>query len=132
MASTAWRRVWVGVVAIPAFALAQVGPKALEGSWAAQWQAQAGPAATAVLTVRDSGSTWRATFPGGEMPKNPCQQREHAVRIQEPSAGRYRLVVEASKTMAGCQDAAATLTLVDPSHLEGQWGNGQALKLQRK
>ena len=132
MASLATTALATCVLLAGASAWAQGGVKALEGTWAAQWQAQAGPLATAQLTVRESGNTWRATFPGGEMPKNPCLQREHGARIQPMADGRYRLVVEASKTLASCQDAAATLTLVDPTHLEGQWGNGQAIKLQRK
>ena len=132
MASPATLTLLASTLLAGAPAWAQGGPKALEGTWAAQWQAQAGPLATAQLTVRESGNTWRATFPRGEMPKNPCLEREHGARIQTMADGRYRLVVEASKTMTGCQDAAATLKLVDPTHLEGQWGNGQVIKLQRK
>ncbi|MFO1329200.1 MAG: hypothetical protein U1F56_17705 [Rubrivivax sp.] len=115
-----------------AAAWAQADVKALEGTWVAQWRAQAGPVATAQLIVRDTGNTWRATFPKNDVPKNACLEREHSARLQPMADGRYRLVVEASKTMAGCQDANATLTLVDSTHLEGQWGNGQVIKLQRR
>ncbi len=113
-------------------AIAQDGA-ALDGSWAAQWRPQVGgPVANAEMTLQGSVGTWRAVFAHGEGRANPCLERAHPASVRAIAPGRFRLTIEASKTMSGCRDSMATLELADATHLVGTWGNGQELKLTRK
>ena len=124
----------VSVLALAAAALvvAQDGT-ALDGSWTAQWRPQTGgPVANAEMTLQGSVGTWRAAFASGEGRANPCLERAHPVSVKAIAPGRFRLTIEASKTMQGCRASAATLELTDAAHLSGAWGNGQELKLTRK
>jgi len=113
-------------------ATAQDG-KALDGRWTAQWPTkQSGQTANAEMNLRDSSGTWRAMFAHSEGRMNVCLEKEHPATVKPLPGGRYRLAVEASKTMPSCQNVYATLELVDPTHLVGKWDNGQELKLVRK
>ena len=130
---------WVKVISVSALALlaaaqaaAQDGT-ALDGSWTAQWRSQTGgPVANAEMTLQGSVGTWRAAFASGEARANPCLERAHPASVKVIAPGRFRLTIEASKTMQGCRDSVATLELADAAHLVGAWGNGQELKLKRK
>ena len=112
-------------------ALAQAG-NSLDGSWEGFYVTQAGTRAKAELTVQGTTGTWRAFIPQNQGRVNPCFDRAHPLELSEQPGGKFRMAVHASKTMSGCQDFYASLTLVDPSHIEGKFGDGRELKFERK
>ncbi|MBX3638492.1 MAG: hypothetical protein KF683_24230 [Rubrivivax sp.] len=112
-------------------ALAQPG-NALDGSWQGYYVTQAGTKAKAELSIQGSSGTWRAFIPQAPGRVNPCFERAHPLELTEQASGRFRMVVHSSRTMSGCQDFTASLTLVDPTHIDGQFGDGRELQLERK
>lgn len=113
----------------PAFAQSAGG---IEGAWAGYFSAPNGVKVKAELTVRGTEGTWRAFVPQTQLRVNPCTERPHAVAITEMAPGKFKLVIQASKTLDGCQDAHATVSLTEPSVLEGKFGDGRELSLKRK
>lgn len=111
-------------------ALAQPG-NALDGSWQGHYVTQAGTEAKAELSIQGSSGTWRAFIPQAPGRANPCFERAHPLELTEQASGRIRMAVHASRTMSGCQDFTASLTLVDPAHIESQFGDGRELQLER-
>lgn len=112
-------------------ALAQAG-HALDGTWQGQYVTQAGTVAKAELTIQGATGTWRAFIPQSEGRVNPCFARTHPLELTELPGGTFKLAVRSSRTISGCQDFYANLTRVDPTHLEGKFGDGRELKLERK
>ena len=104
----------------------------LEGAWAGYFSAPNGAKVKAEFTVRGSVGTWRAFVPQTQLRVNPCTERPHTVAITEAAPGKFKLVIQASKTLDGCQDAHATVVLVEPNVLEGKFGDGRELSLKRK
>jgi hypothetical protein len=60
------------------------------------------------------------------------ETRQHPAVVKELAAGRFRLTIEASRTMPSCRNSLATLELAGPDRLAGKWDNGPALKLGRR
>lgn len=116
---------------LPLSALAQTAG-GIEGTWAGYFSAPNGAKVKAELTVRGSEGTWRSFVPQTQLRVNPCTERPHAVAITEAAPGKFKLVIQASKTLDGCQDAHATMALVEPNVLEGKFGDGRELSLKRK
>jgi hypothetical protein len=99
---------------------------------AAQWHQQTGQVANAEMRLKGGAGTWRAALAHNEARMNPCLERAHPVSVKDSGAGKYRLAIEASKTMASCQNAFATLEWVAPAQLVGKWDNGRELRLERR
>ncbi|MCW5609269.1 MAG: hypothetical protein KIS83_01060 [Rubrivivax sp.] len=112
-------------------ALAQAGP-ALGGSWSGYYVTQAGTKARAELSIQGSTGTRRAFIPQGPGRANPCFERAHPLELTAQPGGTFRMTVHASRTLSGCQDFQANLTLVDPRHIEGRFGDGRELQLERQ
>lgn len=112
-------------------ALAQAG-NPLDGSWKGFYVTQAGTKAKAELSIQGTTGTWRAFIPQNQGRVNPCFDRAHPLELTEQQGGKFKMAVHASKTMAGCQDFFATLTLADPTHIEGKFGDGRELQFERK
>jgi hypothetical protein len=117
--------------AVHAPALAQQA-SGLEGAWSGYFLAPNGAKVKADFTVRGTEGTWRAFVPQTQLRVNPCTERPHSVAITEVGPGKFKLVIQASKTLDGCQDAHATVSLVEPNQLEGKFGDGRELSLKRK
>lgn len=116
---------------VGAQSLAQAGPS-LDGTWTGYYVTQAGTKAKAELNVQGSTGTWRAFIPQNQGRANPCFERAHPLELTAQAAGKFKMAVHASRTMSACQDFHATLTLVEPSRIEGQFGDGRELRLERK
>ncbi len=104
----------------------------LQGAWVGHYLAPTGVQVKAEFTVAGAEGTWRSFVPQAQRRPNPCLERPHSVAISEPTAGEFRLVIQASKTLSGCQDAHATVKLTDPATLQGHFGDGRELVLKRK
>jgi hypothetical protein len=104
-----------------------------DGTWRGIFVGQGGsPRFEVELVLDGTGGTWQAVGNPMQARGNPCLGRKHEVKIRERSACVLRFSVDASKTLAGCQDFYAAVKLVDDHHLEGQFRNGLPLKLERK
>lgn len=119
------------VLCAPSLAHAQQAG-GLDGAWSGYFSAPNGAKVKADLTVRGTQGTWRAFVPQTQLRVNPCTERPHTVAITETAPGRFKLVIQASKTLDGCQDAHATVALAGPNVLEGKFGDGRELSLKRK
>lgn len=116
---------------VGAQALAQAG-NSLDGSWKGYYVTQAGTKAKAELSIQGTTGTWRAFIPQEQGRVNPCFDRVHPLDLTEQASGKFKMAVHASKTMSGCQDFYANLTLVDPTHIDGKFWDGRELQLERK
>ena len=107
-------------------------PGAIDGAWVGHFTAPTGVKVKAELTVRGGEGTWRSYVPQTQMRVNQCVERPNPVAIAEPTPGQFKLVIQASKVLSGCQDAHATVQLIDSSTLEGKFADGRNLTLKRK
>lgn len=104
----------------------------IEGAWSGYFSAPNGVKVKAEFSVRGAQGTWRAFVPQTQQRVNPCTERPHAVAITEVAPGRFKLVIQASKTLDGCQDVHAHVALVEANVLEGKFADGRELSLKRK
>lgn len=104
----------------------------LQGAWIGHYVAPTGVQVKAEFTVTGAEGTWRSFVPQAQKRPNPCVERPHSVAITEPTAGQFKLVIQASKTLSGCQDAHAAVRLTDTSTLQGSFGDGREIVLKRK
>jgi hypothetical protein len=105
---------------------------ALDGVWVGHFAAPTGALVKAEFVVSGTAGTWRSFVPQTKGRANPCVEQPHSVSIRETAEGQFALLIQASKTLRGCQDAHATVKLVEPNVLEGKFGDGRELSLKRK
>jgi hypothetical protein len=104
----------------------------LQGAWVGHYVAPTGVQVKAEFTVTGAEGTWHSFVPQTQKHPNPCLEQPHSVAITEPTAGQFQLVIQASKTLSGCQDAHATVKLTDPGTLQGKFSDGREVVLKRK
>jgi len=108
----------------------------LDGTWVGRMTMAAGRAGEVEMTVRGSAGKWqvyRSTGSAGfQMKDDPCLDRAHPIVITQEAPDRYRVVVEASKTLSSCRDSRVDFTLVEPNRIEGKFAGGRELDLKRK
>lgn len=104
----------------------------LDGSWKGYFVTQAGIKAKAELRIQGTAGTWHAFIPQTPGRVNPCFDLAHPLELTEQASGKFKMSVHASKTLSGCQDFYASLTLVDPAHIEGKFSDGRKLQFERK
>lgn len=117
-------------VLIHAISSAQ-GPTTYDGKWSATYLADNGSTREAELVVSGSGGSWTLFVRGTQAKNNPCLGREHSITVQSSSPSEMKFTVDASKTLSGCKDSSVTVKSIDAKTLEGQFGDGRALKLVR-
>ena len=104
----------------------------LEGIWVGHYPAPTGAAVKADFSVRGKEGIWRSFVPQTQTRANPCLAQPHAVVINESSERQFKLLIQASKTLRGCQDAHVTVKLVDANTLQGKFGDGREFTLKRE
>jgi hypothetical protein len=96
----------------------------------------AGRAGEVEMTVNGTAGKWqvyRSTGSAGfQMKDDPCLDRAHPIAITQDAPDRYRVVVQASKTLSSCRDSLVDFTLVEPNRIEGKFAGGRELSLKRK
>lgn len=108
------------------------GLEALSGTWYGHGQLPGGLALELELRVEGAAGSWQQMPRGKPAVPNPCLGRQHPVAVAQSAPGQYKVHVQASKTVAGCQDARLNLNLVDSTHIDGTFGDGRAFKLERR
>ena len=108
----------------------------LDGTWVGRMTMAAGRAGEVEMTVRGTAGKWqvyRSTGSAGfQMKDDPCLDRARPIAITQEAPDRYRVVVEASKTLGSCRDSRVDFTLVEPNRIEGKFAGGRELNLKRK
>ena len=127
--TTHGRLTWAACLLVPLVTSAQ--PGSIDGSWNGSFATQAGTQVKAQLKVSGTDGSWLAYFPRTAQALSPCLTREHPVSITEISPGKYRIVIQASKGLVGCNDGYATLTLSPPDTLSGAFADGRSINLER-
>ena len=104
----------------------------LDGRWAGSVVTPAGGTMSIELVVNGETGTWQ-NFPHGIQAREfPCLTPKHAITVRQRTATELIFSIDASASLRGCQDGRAFVRLIDDKHLEGQMGDGRALKLSRK
>jgi len=103
-----------------------------DGKWTASFRGVSGMQATAELALKGSGGTWRYVSNRGHVSNRyPCLDHEFPVVVRSSSAGELKFDIEASKELHDCKDRSVTVKVLDSKNLEGQFGDGVALKITR-
>jgi hypothetical protein len=97
---------------------------AFDGRWGGTLPTRAGGSLIFELVLDGSSGTWQYFLSGPIAREFPCLAARHAVTVRQRSATELRFSVDASKTMAGCQDGRAVVRIIDAQHLEGTTGDG--------
>lgn len=105
---------------------------AIAGTWHGSFQTPGGMLIQLQVQIEGNSGSWQQTPRGRPAIPNPCLSRSHPIEVSEVAPGSIRINVQASKTIAGCQDGRVNLQLVDPNHLVGAFLDGRPLKLERK
>ena len=123
------------VVVFAPSALSQSSPS-LDGIWLGRVALTGGRAGEVEMTVRGTEGTWRlfrsTGSAGTQMKDDPCLDRAHPIAITPLAPDRYRLVVEASKTLSGCRDSKAEFAVFESNRIDGQFAGGRERHLKRK
>jgi hypothetical protein len=104
-----------------------------DGNWSASFPRKSGGEGHGRLILKGDLGSWRyVSNQGHQANRYPCLNLDFPITIEERSAERLRLKVDADKTMHGCQDLHLTLQPVDAGHLQGRFGDGSVLQLNRE
>jgi hypothetical protein len=104
-----------------------------DGKWSASFRGTSGMPATAELALKGPGGTWRYVSNRGHVSNRfPCLDHEFPVVVRSSSPGELTFDIEASKELHDCKDRSVTVKVLDTKNLEGQFGDGVALKLTRE
>ncbi len=106
-------------------------PATLNGTWLGETTLPGGATAEVQMKVEGGGGTWSIALLGRTDHANPCLGRPVPIAVSE-AGGVIRIHIQASQSLKGCQDGRVTLKRSDDRHLEGTFGDGRALKLQRR
>ncbi len=102
------------------------------GSWRVSWMTGAGQQRDADLTIAGESGNWREMLGRRRQQDNPCVAHTYPVTVQRNASTELAFKVESTKVMAGCPEFAAAVKRVDANTLEGQFKNGQPVKLVRQ
>ncbi len=106
-------------------------PATLNGTWLGETTLPSGATAEVQMKVEGGGGTWTIAPLGRKDHANPCHGRAVPIAISEAD-GVIRVHIQAAQSLKGCQDGRVTMKRSDDRHLEGTFGDGRALKLQRR
>jgi hypothetical protein len=105
---------------------------ALAGAWQGEHQMPGGLFVEVLMRVDGAQGTWMATPRTPLRAPNPCLSRPLPITLSDAGTGTYKIDIHASKAIQGCRDGQATVKLVDGRVLDGKFGDGRPLKLERR
>lgn len=105
---------------------------ALAGSWQGEVQMPGGMIVEVMMRVEAAAVTWTASPRTRPRMPSPCLSRPLPTTLSEVAPGAFSIEIQASKVVPGCKDSQARVHLVDGRLLEGKFGDGRPLKLERR
>ena len=105
----------------------------LSGKWRATFETEGSESREAEVVIDGQAGTWMTYSRGTPKDRrDSCIARPFPIILSSVDSSVMSLSIEASKTVEGCSNRKARITIVDTNTLEGTFGNGRALKLTRK
>ena len=101
------------------------------GTWRAAFSTQRSERHQATMFIDIAAGTWITLARGKPSRREPCAGRKLPVTLVGGGSSTVTLSILASKVDAKCPDRTARLTVVDTDTMEGQFSNGDVLRLER-
>jgi len=101
------------------------------GTWRATYSTQSGERHQATVIIHVAEGTWITLGQSNSRRHEPCAGRRFPVTLVGGGSSTVTLLIAASKVNAKCPDRSARLTVVDTDTLEGEFANGDVLRLDR-
>ena len=102
------------------------------GTWRATFSTQDGARRQATLIIDDMAEgTWITLAQRNPRRREPCAGQKFPVTLAGGGTSTVTLLIAASKVNAKCPDRSARLTVVDVDTMEGEFSNGNVLRLER-
>ena len=99
------------------------------GVWRATYSTQAGERHQATVIIHVAEGTWITLLQRRR--HEPCAGQRLPVTMVGAGSSTVTLLIAASKVNAKCPDRTARLTVVDTDTLEGEFADGNVLRLDR-
>ena len=100
-----------------------------DGKWTAAFD-KAGRPFQADVVIAGLGGTWKLLEPSGRPFHSGCLGVEFPITVQSSTPNELKFSVDGSKVQ-GCNSPTITLKPTDDKHLDGNFDNGNPLKLAR-
>jgi len=101
------------------------------GTWRATYSTQAGERHQATVIIHVAEGTWITVPQRNSTRHEPCAGQRFPVTLVGGGTSTVTLLIAASKVNAMCPDRSARLTVVDTDTLEGEFADGNGLRLDR-
>jgi hypothetical protein len=103
-------------------------PGQFVGRWTAKFRAANGADAAAAVQVENGKGTWESK---GRSRANPCLGLANPVTLTEVAPGRYTMLVEGSKALAGCPDLELKVERKSPTEYLAAFPDGRPIVFTR-
>ena len=101
------------------------------GTWRATYATQSGERHQATVIIHVAEGTWITLGQSNSSRHEPCAGRRFPVTLMGGGSSTVTLLIAASQVDAKCPDRSARLTVVDTDTLEGEFSDGNVLRLDR-
>jgi hypothetical protein len=101
------------------------------GTWRATYSTQAGERHRATVIIHVAEGIWITPGQSNSRKHEPCAGPKFPVSLVGGGSSTVTLLIAASKVNAKCPDRSARLTVVDTNTLEGEFSDGNVLRLDR-
>ncbi len=101
------------------------------GTWRATYATQSGERRQATVIIHVAEGTWITLVQRNSRRHEPCAGHRFPVTLVGGGSSTVTLLIAASKVNAKCPDRSARLTVIDTDTLEGEFSDGNRLRLDR-